>query len=512
MLRRLLPLALFTLWGASGCGDDAIGVATSSFRVEPQEIDFGVVELGQQKTEDLVLRNIATIFGKLESIQVQDDCSGCIVAFGEPGTVESLGQRTLTLRFRAVRLSVATATVTLATDDPENPEIDVYVRGRGTDTRAPDIEVQPERIDLGLVPAGGVALSSFVIRSTGTNDLLLDRISIDPPDAPFRITTSTPTRDRPGVMRPGAQASVTLRASLPASATGTVSARILIETNVVKEKNVPGRVGVVAVPITANPNLPPVAVVGPEQTVEPWSRVTLDGSGSYDQDNPPNEPLSYRWQFRTLAPGSTTVLERARTTQPSFWIDVTGRYEIELVVTDSLGLESAPAVAVVDALPTNAIRIELTWDHPDSDLDLHLLQLGGAFCDCATDVHYRECGRTPNWFPSTPGANPRLDVDDRAGFGPENINIDGHGADRFVPSGRYQIAVHYYSTNEGVSSWPTTTSNATVRVFFYGLLAGQFTRALTQGDDLWFAAEIQWPEIKAIPLDSYSPGVQCGAF
>lgn len=495
-----------------GCGDDAIGVAQSSFRVEPQEIDFGLVELGQQKTAEVELQNIATIFGRLESITVRDDCSGCIVAFGEPGVVDSLSKRNITLRFRAVRLPIATATVTLATDDPENPEIDVYVRGRGSDTRAPDIEVQPTRLDLGLVPAGGVALASFVIRSTGTNDLLLDRISIDPPDAPFRITTSTPTAERPGVMVPGAQASVTLRATLPATSTGTVAARILIETNVVKEKNVPGRVGVVQVPITANPNLPPLAIVSPEQTVEPWTRVTLDGSMSRDQDNPPNEPLSYRWTFRTLAPGSTTVLERARTTQPSFWVDVTGRYEIELVVTDGLGLESEPAVAVVDALPTNAIRIELTWDHPDSDLDLHLLKAGGAFCDCATDVHYRECGRTPNWFPSSPGANPRLDVDDRAGFGPENINIDGQGPERFVPDGRYQIAVHYYSTNEGVSSWPTTTSNATVRVFFYGLLAGQFTRAMTQGEDLWFAAELQWPEAQVIPLDSYSPGVQCGAF
>lgn len=507
-----MGLTLLAALGGAACDDAGIGVAQSSFRVEPPEIDFGVVELGQQKTEDVVLRNIATIRGELQSIRVLDDCSGCIVAFGELGVVESLGQRPISLRFRAVRLQVATATVTLATDDPENPEIDVYVRGRGSDTRAPDLEVQPERIDLGLVPAGGVALSSFVIRSTGTNDLLIDRILVDPPDAPFRITTSTPTAERPGVMAPGAQASVSLRANLPASATGTVSARILIETNVVKEKNVPGRLGVVQIPITANPNLPPIAVVNGEQTVEPWSRVTLDGSMSYDQDDPPDEPLSFRWQFRTTAPGSTTVLERARSAQPSFWVDVTGRYEIELVVIDALGLESEPAVAVVDALPTNAIRIELTWDHPDSDLDLHLMKDGGAFCDCATDVHYRECGRAPNWYPLTPGANPRLDVDDRDGFGPETINIDGHGAERFIPNGRFQIAAHYYSSNAGVSSWPTTTSNATVRVYFYGLLAGQFTRALTQDEDLWFAAEIQWPERRVIPLDSYSPGVQCGAF
>lgn len=512
MVRRASPVVLLAALAPWACDDVGVGVAQSSFRVEPTEIDFGVVELGQQKTEEVILRNIATIRGELSSVRVLDDCSGCIAAFAETGVVESLGQRPITLRFRAVRLRTASATVTLATDDPENPELYVYVRGRGSDTRAPDIAVQPERLDLGLVPAGGVALTSFVIRSVGTNDLLIDRISIDPPGAPFRITTSTPTPERPGVMNPGAQASVGVRANLPATATGTVGARILIETNVVKEKNVPGRLGVVQIPITALPNLPPIAVVGGEQTVEPWSRVTLDGSMSFDQDEPPDEPLSFRWQFRSTAPGSTTVLERARTSQPSFWVDVTGRYEIELVVIDALGLESEPAVAVVEALPTNAIRIELTWDHPDSDVDLHLMRDGGAFCECETDVHYRECGRAPNWYPLTPGANPRLDVDDRSGFGPETINLDGHGAERFIPNGRFQIAAHYYSSNAGVSSWPTTVSNATVRVYFYGLLAGQFTRALNQDEDLWFAAEIQWPERRVIPLDSYSAGVACGAF
>ena len=207
-----------------------------------------------------------------------------------------------------------------------------------------------------------------------------------------------------------------------------------------------------------------------------------------------------------------TELERARTAQPSFWADLSGVYELELIVIDALGLESEPAVVVVEALPTNAVRIELTWDHPDSDLDLHLIQQGGTFCDCATDVHYRDCGRTPNWFPQTPGANPRLDVDDTSGFGPENINIDGHGASRFIPDGTYTVAVHYYATNAQTSSWPTQVSTATVRIYIFGLLAAELTREMQETAELWIAGAIHWPDQTVTADGAVINGAICGVF
>jgi len=281
----------------------------------------------------------------------------------------------------------------------------------------------------------------------------------------------------------------------------------------VEEKNVPGQPGWVEVPLRAAANLPPVAVPGDDQTVEPWSRVTLDGSMSYDRDDPPDEPLMYRWRLVSAPEGSTTELEFPQQPDATFWADLSGTYEVELVVVDALGLESEPEVVVIEALPTNAVRIELTWDHPDADLDLHLIREGGAFCDCATDVHYRDCGREPNWFPQTPGANPRLDVDDRAGFGPENINIDGHGTTRFIPEGDYTIAVHYYATNEQSSSWPTNSTNATVRVFIFGLLAAELSQELTDGEQLWIAGTLQWPEEMVVESGAdLQEGQLCGVF
>lgn len=496
----------------TGCEEPQVSVINPVLQVSPESLDFGVVELTQQAERPLTLKNLESVKLDVARVQIEDDCGGCFVVIDAPAQLTAYATVQVPVRFRAVRLAVATGTVTVASNDTKAPVKKVFLRGRGSDQRRPDITVAPPRIDFGFVPAGGVAVSSFVIRSTGTNTLLVDRISIDPPGAPFRITTSTPSPERPGQLEPGAQASVSLRAELPATATGTVSARVLIETNVLEEKNVPGRPGVVQIPLDSLANKPPIADPGEAQTVEPWSRVTLDGSRSRDQDVPPDDPLRFRWTLRARPGGSTTVLERANTPTPSFWADLTGTYEVELIVTDGLGLESEPKTVVIEALPTNAVRIELTWDHPDSDLDLHLINDGGNFCECSSDVHYRDCARTPNWFPSTPGANPRLDVDDQTGFGPENINLDGDGPNRFIPSGRYTIGVHYYSSNSGISTWPTTTSNATVRVYVFGLLAAELTHPMTTDGELWLAGELVWPEQRVDADGAVSTPPACGAF
>jgi hypothetical protein len=185
-----------------------------------------------------------------------------------------------------------------------------------------------------------------------------------------------------------------------------------------------------------------------------------------------------------------------------------------LIVTDDLGLDSDPCTVSIDAIPSNAIRIELTWDHPDSDLDLHLV-LGSSpdpsfgFCTCTNDCHYRDCGVMPDWFPSHPGSNPRLDVDDRMGFGPENINIDGDGSDKYVEPADYVVMVHYYATNQQISTWPTTVSNATVRVYIYGLLAAELTQALKTQGDLWVAGTIHWPNQTVAPGGTLMCYEQC---
>jgi N-acetylneuraminic acid mutarotase len=113
-------------------------------------------------------------------------------------------------------------------------------------------------------------------------------------------------------------------------------------------------------------NAPPVANAGLDQTVHMGAAVNLNGSGSSDPDG--NLPLTYKWRFVSKPPGSAATLSNDTAVSPSFVADVLSiePWILELVVTDSLGLPSAPATVristansapVADAGPDQAVTL-----------------------------------------------------------------------------------------------------------------------------------------------------------
>jgi hypothetical protein len=91
----------------------------------------------------------------------------------------------------------------------------------------------------------------------------------------------------------------------------------------------------------------PVANAGSDQTVSRLDTVTLDGSGSKDVDG---DELSFRWRFTSRPSGSTAVLSGSSSVGPSFIADLTGDYEIELIVKDEL-IDSEPDLVTITANP-----------------------------------------------------------------------------------------------------------------------------------------------------------------
>jgi mono/diheme cytochrome c family protein len=71
--------------------------------------------------------------------------------------------------------------------------------------------------------------------------------------------------------------------------------------------------------------------------------VTLDGSGSSDADG---DALDFDWAFVSAPPGSTASLSDPTAVKPTFVIDVTGDYVLQLVVNDGLE-DSAPDTVTV---------------------------------------------------------------------------------------------------------------------------------------------------------------------
>jgi len=104
-------------------------------------------------------------------------------------------------------------------------------------------------------------------------------------------------------------------------------------------------------------NTAPVAIAGEDQTAYAGEVITLDGSGSYDNDNE-NDVLSYSWSQLS---GPVVELENSNSAAPSFTAETAGSYEFELIVSDGI-LESQPDTATIIiediiAPPDNEIQL-----------------------------------------------------------------------------------------------------------------------------------------------------------
>ncbi|MBU2482098.1 MAG: cadherin-like domain-containing protein, partial [Proteobacteria bacterium] len=100
--------------------------------------------------------------------------------------------------------------------------------------------------------------------------------------------------------------------------------------------------------IIVNPiNDPPAANAGSDQQVTRTSTVVLDGTGSNDIDG---DTLSYQWSFVSKPAGSIAAFSDPSSVNPFFVADISGRYELELIVND--GTEnSAPDTVSITVSP-----------------------------------------------------------------------------------------------------------------------------------------------------------------
>ena len=102
------------------------------------------------------------------------------------------------------------------------------------------------------------------------------------------------------------------------------------------------------VTITTN-NTQPVADAGPDQNATPGALVQLDGTGSFDSDG---DPLSFSWSFTGVPIGSGAVIAPADAPNPTFTADLSGQYEVQLIVNDGF-VDSLPDTMLVATGSTN---------------------------------------------------------------------------------------------------------------------------------------------------------------
>jgi len=102
-------------------------------------------------------------------------------------------------------------------------------------------------------------------------------------------------------------------------------------------------------PLSSPVGQAPTANAGPDQSIHAGQLVTLDGTGSFD-DNTATENLIFAWTLTSKPDGSSATLSGANTSRPSFVADLPGVYTASLIVTDVDDLSSAPDTVVVSSL------------------------------------------------------------------------------------------------------------------------------------------------------------------
>lgn len=242
----------------------------------------------------------------------------------------------------------------------------------------------------------------------------------------------------------------------------------------------------------------PTAICPPTIETTPLTEIELVGNGEDD-----GWIVGYHWELVSSPTGSSALPPAPATEQVSYFTpDVAGEYRIRLTVTDDDG-ETGSCEFLVRATPSEGLRVEIFWNPPEStsdptDVDLHLLHPTSPawFDEYGGDCYYANCnatyGHVLEWdVPAFPPDNPRLDIDDVEGYGPENINIDEP-----VASHTYTVGVHYFA-DDGygpsevyVKIYCGTISIDPVRE--YG--PKRITTSWEEWDlnDFWKVAEVTW--------------------
>ncbi|MBO84218.1 MAG: hypothetical protein CL927_02575 [Deltaproteobacteria bacterium] len=465
-----LPTVLVAAGLLAGC---AGGGATDKYNltvlepeavITPTGIDFGDVIVPYTAADGFTIINEGAADLTIDDIYLtSNDNDAFTVEWDntDPVVIERDTRIEVAVGFAPPLYEDFSGTLVVVSDDPETPNQYIPLTGSGIDGPIPELVAEPGALDFGLVEIGTTGQEQLLLINQGGGDVTIESATLDGSSA-FSVP------DLSGTDIYGNNEKLILVEYRPTDESGDNATLTLLTndpTNPEREIFMLGNGG-------GDFQYPDADIDCPAR-VNPPTAVPLDGRGSTDPMNPDGE-LQYDWTVLTAPEGSSTtdVLDPGKA-YTSLFADLAGTWTVQLVVENLVGLRSDPAVCTFEAIPPKNLHIELLWDTGNSDLDLHLVQGGYEMYQLPGDCNY--CNPTPAWE----GGDPTLALDNRVGYGPENINMDGPA------DGDYDVWVYYFADSGGGETI------ATVRVWLNGAKVWEGSELMTRGQ-AWHAGYVRW--------------------
>ncbi|HOX46410.1 MAG TPA: choice-of-anchor D domain-containing protein [Myxococcota bacterium] len=454
---------------------------------EPAVLDFGALRVGEVVTLPIDLRSCGLEALHLDDVRPAAGTSPDFSLISLPALPSDLAPEAVVqvqVQYAPQGPGSDRGGVEIYSNDQSSDPVTglsgtVVLLGRAVDA-ACDIQVTPFAVSFGVVPIDSSNETDLIISNVGSDTCVIDRVELSVNSAAQEFgLVSAPAM--PLSLQPADASPTPVKISYHPTDLGQDVGTLSIFAN---DKD--GDETRVDINGFARPDGDgPIAVCSgsPAQAL-PFDNVVWDGSRSYDT-SPARTITEYRWNIFAFPPGSAARLLGTgpnRTTS----VDLAGDYIASLVVVNDIGQQSQICYAQVNVAPSQELWIEMYWTLTNDDMDLHLLAPNG-IPRTRSDCYYANCVPTPfgtlEWGQAGVAAdNPRLDLDDIPGDGPENINIP-------VPaSGRYTVFVHDYPGSENYAS-----NGVTVNVYINGALMQTFTHSTSGEDSDWYVCDIDWP-------------------
>ena len=464
----------------------SVTVCEPEIDVVPLVLDFSTVPAGQSEMRSTVVTNLGCWPLDLQ-VAMSEELTTESFTWDEtpPESAVLEENQSLELKVRydpGENLDDDTGAILLTTNDTDEAEVVVVFSAHSV---PPDVEVTPEELRWN----SNASIKELRIRNMGAGLLELRNFSIvidQGSENAFYLT------DLPPVSHLGPGQALTLSVGYSPRTENEDLGRLRFSTNDPDET-------LVEIPLSGDGfNLCPVADAGEGYQVAPLETIILDATNSHDPDG---EVMRYHWEVITRPPGSRSQPLTLLDARPSFFFDLAGYYVFRLrVQDDDLAWSCDPEFSEVmfRAIPDEKIHIQLTWDTNNTDLDLHLIRPAGELwnTDFPDDCYYATCVPTEenpdpvDWYVF---GQPSLDIDDRDGYGPENINLDDA-----TDIGDFEVYVHFwddcYNPNRPCvdDEDPPRQTTATVRIFINGSQEHAESVTFTDEHFRWHVCDIRW--------------------